>query len=85
MAADHYNEYKMDIALMKSMGLKHYRFSISWPRLIPTGKLKDGVNAEAKAFYNDLIDSLLEAGAVRDVVNFAPRPWREEPLSEGSE
>jgi len=62
VACDHYHMYKTDIALMKSMGLKHYRFSISWPRLIPTGKLKDGVNLKAKAFYNNLIDGLLEAG-----------------------
>merc|ERR1719277_2422413 len=31
VASDHYHLYKMDVALMKSMGLKHYRFSISWP------------------------------------------------------
>jgi len=62
VAADHYHLYRTDVAMMKSMGLKHYRFSIAWPRLIPTGKLKDGVNEKGKAFYNNLIDALLEAG-----------------------
>jgi ABC-type molybdate transport system substrate-binding protein len=38
--------YKDDVALMKLMGLKHYRFSIAWPRIIPSGKLVDDVNQE---------------------------------------
>jgi len=62
VAADHYNMYKTDVALMKSMGLKHYRFSLSWPRLIPTGKLKDGKNHKAIKFYKDLLDELKSAG-----------------------
>ncbi|CAK0837520.1 unnamed protein product [Prorocentrum cordatum] len=47
---------------MDSMGLKHYRLSISWSRLVPTGKVSDGVNEEGKKFYSDLIDALLAAG-----------------------
>ncbi|KFK35216.1 hypothetical protein AALP_AA5G255500 [Arabis alpina] len=39
-----------------------FRFSISWARLIPSGKLKDGVNKEGVQFYNDLIDELLANG-----------------------
>jgi beta-glucosidase/6-phospho-beta-glucosidase/beta-galactosidase len=62
VACDHYNMWKSDVALMKAMGLKHYRFSISWPRLVPTGKVSDGVNIKAKKFYSDLIDALVEAG-----------------------
>ena len=45
---------------MKDMGLKWYRFSISWPRLIPLGTGK--VNQKAVDFYNNLINGLLEAG-----------------------
>lgn len=59
-ACDHYNRYPEDIALMKELGIKAYRFSIAWPRIIPDG---DGaVNPRGIDFYNRLIDALLEAG-----------------------
>ena len=38
VACDHYNLFEEDVKLMASMGLKNYRFSISWPRIQPTGK-----------------------------------------------
>lgn len=58
-ACDHYHRWREDIALMKEMGLKSYRFSISWSRVIPEeGK----VNKEGLRFYSDLVDALLEAG-----------------------
>lgn len=60
VAADHYNRYKEDVALMKQLGLKHYRFSISWPRVMPEGTGK--VNERGLAFYVDLVDELLRAG-----------------------
>ena len=60
VACDHYHKYKEDIQLMKDMGVKAYRFSIAWPRVMPTGK--DGVNEQGIQFYSDLIDALLEAG-----------------------
>lgn len=59
VACDHYHRYKEDVALMKEMGLKSYRFSISWPRIIPE---KGKVNPEGIAFYNDLINELIAAG-----------------------
>ena len=59
VACDHYNRYLQDIALMKSMGIKAYRFSIAWPRLFPKG---DTVREERGfAFYNNLINALIEA------------------------
>lgn len=60
VGCDHYHRFREDVALMKSMGLKAYRFSVSWPRLMPhgTGEL----NPEGVKFYNDLIDELLKAG-----------------------
>jgi beta-glucosidase len=59
-ACDHYHRYKEDIAIMKELGLKAYRFSIAWPRIIPDG---DGaVNEKGLDFYERLIDSLGEAG-----------------------
>ncbi|KAF0683541.1 Aste57867_24398 [Aphanomyces stellatus] len=60
-AVDHFHLYKQDVALMVKMGLKSYRLSISWPRILPTG-LTDHVNEEGIAFYNALIDELLANG-----------------------
>ncbi len=60
IAIDHYHRFKEDIALMKSQGLKAYRFSISWPRVIPDGKGK--INEAGVQFYSDLIDELLANG-----------------------
>ena len=60
VANDHYHRYLEDIALMKELGLKSYRFSFAWPRMFPNG---DGVREERGfAFYDRLIDALLEAG-----------------------
>ncbi|KFK35218.1 hypothetical protein AALP_AA5G255600 [Arabis alpina] len=59
VAIDFYHRYKDDIKLMKELNMDAFRFSISWARLIPSGKLKDGVNKEGVQFYNDLIDELL--------------------------
>lgn len=58
VACDHYHRYKEDVAIMKEMGLKAYRFSISWPRVMPEeGK----VNEKGLAFYVNLVDELLDA------------------------
>ncbi len=59
-ACDHYHRFRQDVALMKAIGLKGYRFSISWPRLLPEGTGK--VNPQGLAFYEALVDALLEAG-----------------------
>ncbi len=60
VADDHYRLWKKDIALMKRLGLKSYRFSISWPRILPAGRGK--VNQKGLDFYSKLVDKLLEAG-----------------------
>lgn len=57
-ACDFYHRYKEDIALMKQMGIRAYRFSLSWPRILPEGVGK--VNQKAIAFYNAVIDELLK-------------------------
>jgi len=59
IACDHYHRWQDDIALMKEMGLKAYRFSISWPRILPTGRGE--VNQAGIDFYSQLVDGLLEA------------------------
>jgi beta-galactosidase len=56
--ADHYHNMESDVQLMADLGIKAYRFSISWPRIIPQGRGK--VNNEGVAFYSKLIDLLLE-------------------------
>ncbi len=60
VACDHYHRFREDVALMKQIGLKSYRFSVSWPRVIPDGTGE--VNEQGLQFYSDLVDALLEAG-----------------------
>lgn len=60
VAVDHYHRYKEDIALMAEMGLKTYRFSISWPRIYPKGKGE--VNEKGLEFYDNVIDECLKYG-----------------------
>ncbi|MDH4136680.1 MAG: GH1 family beta-glucosidase [Anaerolineae bacterium] len=59
IACDHYHRWREDMALMKELGLQAYRFSISWPRLLPEGRVR--VNAAGLDFYSRLVDALLEA------------------------
>jgi len=59
IADDHYHRVKADLALMKSLNIKAYRFSIAWSRILPNGT-GDYVNPSGIAFYNHLIDKLLE-------------------------
>lgn len=60
VASDFYHKWKEDIDLMKELGLKTYRFSLSWARIIPTG---DGeINQLGIDFYNKVIDYLIECG-----------------------
>ncbi|KAK6250688.1 hypothetical protein SCA6_004693 [Theobroma cacao] len=62
VAVDFYHRYKDDIKLMKKVGLDSFRFSISWSRILPKGKLCGGVNPLGVQFYNNLIDDLLANG-----------------------
>ncbi len=60
IACNHYNRYKEDIAIMKSMGVKAYRFSISWPRVMPNGI--NEINTKGLDFYDKLVDELIANG-----------------------
>ena len=60
VACDHYHRYPEDVALLRELGVDVYRFSIAWPRVLPTGKGE--VNPEGLAFYDRLVDALLDAG-----------------------
>ncbi len=62
VAADHYHRYQEDIDLMAEMGLKTYRFSMAWTRLLPEGT--GAVNEAGIDFYMKLIDGLLEKNIV---------------------
>ena len=57
VAVDHYNRYKEDVSLMAEMGLKAYRFSVAWSRIIPDGEGE--VNEKGLQFYDNLIDELI--------------------------
>lgn len=59
-ACDHYHRWKEDIAIMKKIGIRAYRFSLSWARIIPDGT--GAVNPQGIRFYSDLIDELLKNG-----------------------
>jgi beta-glucosidase len=92
-ACEHYTRYAGDVDLMGELGVNAYRFSISWPRLLPLGAGK--INQQGIDFYNRLIDRLLEKGitpfatlyhwdlpqALQDAGGWASRdicgPWRE--------
>ncbi|KAL5758564.1 hypothetical protein ACOSP7_021175 [Xanthoceras sorbifolium] len=62
VAVDHYHHYKEDVQIMKDMNMDAFRFSISWSRLLPRGKLSGGVNRKGIDFYNNLINDLLSNG-----------------------
>ncbi len=57
IAADHYHRFEEDFALMQGLGIRHYRMSLAWPRIYPSGK--GTINQKGIDFYSRLIDSLL--------------------------
>ena len=60
VACDHYHRMPEDVALIKSLGVDAYRFSVSWPRVQPGGR--GPANAKGLAFYDRLVDELLANG-----------------------
>ncbi len=57
VSCDHYHRYKEDVKLFKELGIKYYRFSINWTRVLPDGIGK--VNEAGLKFYSDLVDELI--------------------------
>jgi beta-glucosidase len=68
VACDHYNRFREDFALMRSLGVRNYRLSLAWPRIYPRG---DGpLNQEGLDFYHRLLDSMAENGITPWVTMF---------------
>jgi beta-glucosidase len=59
VACDHYHRWRDDIALMRQLNLNAYRFSVSWPRILPEGRGR--VNQAGLDFYDRLVDALLDS------------------------
>ena len=57
---DFYHQWAGDIAIMQRYGIKHFRFSVAWTRVMPDGN--GSVNAAGMAFYSRVVDALLAAG-----------------------
>ncbi len=60
IACDHYHRMEDDVRLMQDLGIRAYRFSISWPRILPNGRGR--VEPRGLSFYHRLVDALLAAG-----------------------
>ena len=61
-ACNSYKKYKDDVKILKDAGADFYRFSISWPRVIPTGRIEDGVNGKGLQYYSALVNELIANG-----------------------
>ena len=60
VACDHYHRWESDLDLIASLGMTAYRFSIAWPRVMPTGRRE--INDAGLDFYDRLVDGMLERG-----------------------
>ena len=70
VADDFYHKYKEDIKMMKQLGIKNFRMSFSWSRILPNGTTDKGINGQGIAFYNYVIDELLASGITPYVTLF---------------
>ena len=69
-ADEFYKRYPSDIALMQSLGVRHFRLSVAWPRILPKGT--GSVNQAGVSFYVGLVDALQAAGIQPYVTLCAP-------------
>ncbi|KAL0330499.1 UNVERIFIED_CONTAM: Beta-glucosidase 12, partial [Sesamum radiatum] len=72
-----------DIKMMKSMGLDAYRFSISWSRILPRGRVSEGVNQKGIDYYNDLINTVIANGTSKGQIGIALNTLWCEPYKKG--
>jgi beta-glucosidase/6-phospho-beta-glucosidase/beta-galactosidase len=59
VACDSYHRYREDVEELTHLGVDFYRFSLSWARILPTGRI-DHINEDGVRYYNDLLDALAE-------------------------
>ena len=62
VAADAYHRFEEDLNLMQQLGIRHYRFSIGWPRVFPDGTIHGGLNPAGIAYYDRVVDGCLARG-----------------------
>ena len=62
VACDHFHRYQEDVQLIKRLGARAYRFSISWSRVLPNGTLNGGISEQGLAFYTSLCEDLIANG-----------------------
>uniref|UniRef100_A0A2C9V7I7 Uncharacterized protein n=1 Tax=Manihot esculenta TaxID=3983 RepID=A0A2C9V7I7_MANES len=62
VAVDFYHRFREDILNVKNMGFKAFRMSISWPRVIPSGRRREGINEKGIQFYSNVIDTIIANG-----------------------
>ncbi len=68
--AESYYRYGEDIELMKKAGIKHYRLSISWPRIVPRGRVGSAINQQGVAHYRKMFEAMIAAGITPYVTLF---------------
>ena len=61
-ATDSFVRWREDIALLREYGVKAYRFSVSWSRIVPDGGREDKISEEGVAFYRGMIEELVKVG-----------------------
>jgi beta-glucosidase len=69
ITCDHFHKWDIDLDIMKSLGIKNYRFSIAWTRIYPTGKI-ESYNEKGMLFYENLIKEMLKRGITPYVTLF---------------
>lgn len=74
VACDSYHKIAEDVVALQNLGVSHYRFSISWPRILPDGTTKY-INEAGLNYYMQLIDTLLAVNIKPQVSLGLSRPW----------
>ena len=63
-----YNYPERDVKMLSDLGVSQYRFTFSWPRIVPTGRIQDGVNQAGIRYYSTLINLLIQEKALKILI-----------------